>query len=174
MIPEVTKRYEQRILILSIQLIKTLRRVLRNEWADYATLMIYPSLNALGHVNATEMYDALLSANRNGTPKIQATTYNNEGVYIRRRPYFQAQQSAAKIPSSHTSTATKVNLVRAEQPHLHNAPYRNRTEESSGPRSDTSRYTAKTEPGGRWKRNTSQIKIQFRAQTSRTPTNEHS
>ena len=80
MLPEVTGRYEPRILSLSIQLIKTLRRVVQNEWTDYATLPIHPSANAYGRVDATEMYDAPLSANRNGTTKIQAETYNNDGV----------------------------------------------------------------------------------------------
>ena len=124
--PEAPERYERRILSLAIQLLKTLRRVFRNEWADYATLAIRPSLNAFGHGAATEMYDALLSENRNGTTKIQATSNNDEGVYIRTGPYFQAKKAPQEAPE--VTQSPQANLVRAEQPHQPNKPYRSRKE----------------------------------------------
>ena len=104
--PEVTSRYEQRIIRLSIQPVKTLRLASRIEWADYTTLMMRPCLNAFGHVDATEMYDARLSENRNGATEIQTATYNNDGVYFRTRPYFRAQQNATEIPTGHTSSTS--------------------------------------------------------------------
>ena len=112
MLPEVKERYEQRILSLSIQLIKTLRRAFRNERTDYATLMIHPILNAFGHVTATAMYDALLAASRNGTAEIHAATNNNEGVYILARPYFQAQQNAERCSISNTSATSQSRMRR--------------------------------------------------------------
>ena len=112
MLPEVTERYEQRAISLSIQRINTLRRAFRKEWADYSTLMMRASLNAFGHVDATAMYDAKLSPNRNGTAEIQAANYNNEGVYIRARPYYQAKQNAAEIPSIYTGAASRSSTCR--------------------------------------------------------------
>ena len=79
----------------------------RIEWAAYKTLMIHPGVNAFGHVDATEMYDALLSANRNGTTEIQAKTYNNEGVCLREGPYIQEHQNATESSSSHKGAASQ-------------------------------------------------------------------
>ena len=72
-----------------------MRRVFRNEWTNYATLMMRHRLNAFGHVAATEMYEALFAENRNGETQIQATTDKNEGAYIRSRPY--ATKHLAKL-----------------------------------------------------------------------------
>ena len=107
MIPEATERYEQRTKSLSKQLIKTLRRVFRNEWEDYATLMMHRSVNTFGHAAAIDMYDAILQANRNGSTKIQATTNNNQCVYIRSRPYFQALRGAAQIARRNASSSSQ-------------------------------------------------------------------
>ena len=86
MIPEDTERYEQRVTSLSKQLIQTILRAMRNEWAAYATLMMNRRMDKFGHVAAIELNDSLLKENRNGSTKIQATTNNNQGVYIRPRP----------------------------------------------------------------------------------------
>ena len=109
MIPEATSRYEQRTTSISKHLTEALRRAFRNEWTGYATLMKHRIVNTIGDVNATEMYGPLLEEKRNGSTKIQSATNNNQGVYVRSRPYFQSLQGATQSSSSNESSSSQSN-----------------------------------------------------------------
>ena len=66
-----TTRYEQRIVRISHQLVKTPRRGYRNQRTQYAAITSRPIMDECGHADAAEMYDALLKARRNGIKRLQ-------------------------------------------------------------------------------------------------------
>ena len=60
MAEEAATRYEQRIMIISHQLVKTPRRVYHNQRAQYTVTTSHRSMGEFGHVAAKEMYGAML------------------------------------------------------------------------------------------------------------------